>query len=141
MLKITIEGVGNVDGGYDLDLTYFTNRELNTIKKVADVRAGQLQEALTSGDNDVIVAFTLIALQRDGKNIDPELLWNAKAGAITVENIEDEDGDASELAKLPPPKDGGLSGTAVASESSSGASSTTSSESRASGQSRIGSLG
>src|SRR5262249_28278057 len=49
-------------------------------------RAGELQEALAGGDNDVIVAYTQIAIRRArGRDIHPDLPLHAKVGAISVE--------------------------------------------------------
>lgn len=69
----------------------FTNRELHLVKQVAGVRAGEIFDAMESGDNDVLVALAHIAVRRNN-TARPTLdeLWDMEAGSITVEEIEDE---------------------------------------------------
>jgi len=94
--KIVIEGVqAGYDGEYDVDLGYFTNRELHTIKRLTGLRVGELDEAMRTGDSDVLVAFCVLALQRHGKPVDEDALWDAQAGSITIVVGEEE--------ALPPP--------------------------------------
>lgn len=83
MDKIKIEGVLPYDGEYDLDVSYFTNRELNIIKRLSGVRAGELDEAFGAGDNDLIVALAVIALRRAGKTAAEDAIWDAPSGKIT----------------------------------------------------------
>jgi len=93
-MKIKIDGVPGFNATYDLDMTYFTMRELHTVKTIAGVRAGEMSEAITAGDNDLMVAFAVIAVGRSGKTIHPDLLWDARSGTITViadDVPEDED--------------------------------------------------
>lgn len=87
--KIVIEGIEAYNGAYDFDVSSFTNRELHTIKRLSGIRAGELNEALAAGDNDFLVALTVIALQRNGKFIDEDLIWDAEAGTITIQ-LEEE---------------------------------------------------
>lgn len=91
--KIRLEGVFPYDGEYEMDLSYFTMRELHTIKKVAGVRAGELGEALEAGDSDVVVAIALIALQRAGKQVSEDIIWDAPAGKVTLVAGEEEEAD------------------------------------------------
>lgn len=110
-LKITVSGVPGWDGEYPLDVSYFTMRELRTIKNLAGVRAGELQDALAAGDNDVIVAFTSIAIRRKlDRDIHPDLLWDSKTGSILVEN-EDDEPDPPAATLVPEAPDGSGSGT------------------------------
>lgn len=99
MDKILIKGIDAYDGEWDFDSSYFTNRELHTIKRVAGVRAGELSDALAAGDTDMIVALAVVALQRHGKHVDEDLLWDGHAGSILYEGEpeDEEEGDA-----LPP---------------------------------------
>lgn len=98
MHNVKIEGVSPAfDGEYPLDLSYFTNRELHLIKQVSGVRAGELDEALGAGDNDVFVAVALIAAKRAGKDIPVDMLWDAPHGKVTLET------DASEEDEADPP--------------------------------------
>src|SRR6266498_3746141 len=94
MLYVKISGVHPaLDGDYPLDGNSFTNRELRTIKQMSGVRAGELMGAFKAGDNDLLVAFATIALQRAKKLFDEEALWEADGGAITFE--ERAEGDES----------------------------------------------
>jgi len=113
--KIVIEGIEAYDGEYDFDATYFTNRELHTIKRLSGIRAGELDDALGAGDNDVIVAMTVIALQRNGKFIDEDLIWNAEAGRISYRP----DPAQAEAADAIPPASGTDESSAPAESSAS----------------------
>ena len=84
MDKIKVTGIRLYDGEYDFDPTYFTNKELHTIKRMAGVRGGEIGEAFAAGDTDLIVAFAAIALERGGKIVNEDILWNAKVGAIEL---------------------------------------------------------
>lgn len=82
--KIVITGVSKaLDGDYDLDLGYLTNRDFHTIKRVAGVRVGELDDALAAGDLDVVLALAVIALKRHGKTFRDDDLWDAEAGTIS----------------------------------------------------------
>jgi hypothetical protein len=94
MLYVKLNNVHPLlDGEYPLDGTTFTNRELRTIKQMSGVRALELSEAFTAGDNDLFVAFAAIALARAGKPYSEDALWEADGGKITFE--EKQDADAS----------------------------------------------
>jgi hypothetical protein len=82
MDRIVINGVAGYNGEHPFDASYFTNKELHTIKRIAGVRAGEIQAAFAAGDNDLIVAFAVIALERNGKTVYEEALWNATVGCI-----------------------------------------------------------
>jgi hypothetical protein len=99
MSKLKIEGVPPHDGDYDLDIAAFTGAELHTIKQISGVRAGELQEGLTAGDYDLVVAFTVIVLQRAGQNVDPAAIMAAEVGSITIDLNES---DAEVVEERPP---------------------------------------
>lgn len=82
--KIILKGCQPYDGTYDFDSGYFTNREFHTIKRIAGVRAGELEDALAAADLDVMVAIAVIALQRHGKQVDEDVIWDAEGGASIV---------------------------------------------------------
>lgn len=90
MDKIVITGIAGYDGEYPFDASYFTNGELHTIKRMAGVRAGEIQASFEAGDNDLVVAIAAIALERNGKVLHEQALWNAKAGCIEVVPAEDD---------------------------------------------------
>jgi hypothetical protein len=88
--KIVIEGVPPYDGEYDFDADYMTMRELHIIKQLTGLRVGEFQEALAQADTDVILGLAVIALRRNGKEVNEDALWDAEAGAITyvAEEVE-----------------------------------------------------
>ena len=99
MAKVTLADVDvGLDGEYDFDPTYFTNRELHIIKRETGLRAGELADAVANGDNDLVIIFAYICLLRHGKQLpNADLLWDAKTGGILLV-MDDEDADAD-----PPP--------------------------------------
>lgn len=107
MDKVVLKNVMPYDGEYDIDTSYFTNREFHTIKRIAGVRAGELDEALTAGDMDVVVAVAVIALQRSGTPFDEDTLWDSKAGSIEL--IAGESEDDAGPPDLQPGSSGGAS--------------------------------
>jgi hypothetical protein len=133
MSMIRITGIGRAyDGEYPFDGTYFTNRELHTIKRMAGIRAGEIPDALAAGDNDLVVALTVIALERNGKVVHEDALWNANVGCIeAVLGEEDEADDAD-------PPTPGLDESNSEKTLSSGLSSEDGSASPENGQSRTG---
>lgn len=79
-----MSGIRAYEGEWDFDPSYFTNKELHTIKRMAGVRGGEIGEAFAAGDTDLIVAFAAIALERGGKIVNEDMLWNARVGAIEL---------------------------------------------------------
>lgn len=145
MDKILIEGIPGLDGEYEIDVSYFTNREMHLIKRIAGVRGGELDEAFRSGDTDIIVAVAAIALQRNGKQADENKLWDAPVGSLRYIAApapqEESDGDAFPPAQTPPGSSesgGSESGSATSSEAPSGSASTVPSEPPVNGQSSTG---
>jgi hypothetical protein len=131
MIKIT--GIGRAyDGEYDFDGTYFTNKELHTIKRMSGIRAGEIPAALEAGDNDLVVALTVIALERNGKTVHEDALWNAKVGCIEAILGDGEQADDEDPPTL------GLDESSNDEKPSSGLSSEDGSASPENGQSRIG---
>ncbi len=99
MIRITLQGLLQFDGVYELDFLEapLTNRELHWIKEIAGVRLGEFEGAAEAGDNDLLVAFSVIGLSRAGK-IDKnqfatitDYLWDAEGGKITAEEVEEEE--------------------------------------------------
>jgi hypothetical protein len=92
MAKIKLEGVApHYDGEYQLDLSYFTNREFQRMKELSGIRPAELMEAVLYRDAGVIVAVAEIALRRDGhEGIETALLWDAPAGKIVLDFTSDE---------------------------------------------------
>lgn len=109
MAKVKIDsGNARIAGEYELDIGYFTNRELHLIKKETGVRAGEYEDAIASGDTDLAVGLAFIALQRHGKlDIPIDALWEMEAGKIIVDLSGDEEEDA-----LPPESEPAATGNA-----------------------------
>lgn len=84
MANLKITGLGALDGSYEFDDSRFTMGDFRTIKRIAGVRAGELGEALSAGDTDLMVAIAVIALERNGRVGAEEALWGADAGQITL---------------------------------------------------------
>lgn len=110
--RLIINGLGKqFDGEYEFSLAEMlvmgttqtmTNGELHTIKRIAGVRAGEIEDALSAGDNDVLLALGLIILARHGKRLPEHLMWDAPAGSgITIVPDEGEE-DADEGDAGPP---------------------------------------
>ena len=96
--KLTIDGIAaNVDGVYEFDLeellNSLTNREIHQIKVMSGVRLGELNDALSAGDNDLIIAFAYLILRRRGKRIDEDTLWDAPAGTKVMLDLADRQED------------------------------------------------
>ena len=89
MDKVVVNGVPPWDGEYEFDGS-LKNRELHRIKKITGIRAGELGEALVSGDTDILVALAVVAIERTGKTVDVDDFWNAEVGSIDYVSEEDE---------------------------------------------------
>ena len=100
--RFRVTGVPPYDGEYEISLEQFFNGdELHFIKKRSGVRAGELEEAFRAGDYDVILGIAVIAMERAGVTVDPDVIWKAQLGKI--EFIADEEADAGPPASTPPP--------------------------------------
>lgn len=110
-MQLIVDGIPPYDGEYEVSQD-LTNRELHLIKKVSGVRAGELEEAFAAGDNDLVVAITVITLQRNGfPDASVEAIWDADAGRIRIkETAEDkaaEDADRPLASEDPSGINGG----------------------------------
>lgn len=102
--RIQVKGLGKLDGEYEVDAEKFTNRDLHTIKQIAGVRAGELEEAWASIDNDLLVAFTVVALRKQGFTVDNDVLeaiWDADLGSLTFVAGDEEETDAGPPSQTP----------------------------------------
>jgi len=98
--KLRVKGNRVIEGEYDLP-DNFTFREMHTIKRITDLRAGELYPALGRGDLDVVAAFAIIAINRARPGIDAEgIVLDLDIDAIEVvpEESEPEEDDSA----LPP---------------------------------------
>lgn len=114
MIKIIIDGCPPYDGEYELDSDdpNFTNGELRKIKKETGIIASELGQAIVAGDQDAWVGVTMILLERSGKfpAVVPDLLWDAPASAIRIDETGDaDDDDAGAEGNAPTPTEPGES--------------------------------
>ena len=94
-----MEGFGRqVDGEYEWP-EKLTRREWRTLKRVADVLPLKLQDALVAGDQDVMVAFSMIALERAGKPVLEAVFLDASGDSKIV--LVDEDAEQEEEERPP----------------------------------------
>lgn len=114
MQKVIITGVPPYDGEYEIPMAGYTNGELHRIKQISGVRAGELPEAAAAGDMGVMVAMIAIILERNGKTVQLQLLWDATEDQFEV--VKEDDARETEERPLDSPD---LSGTAGGSKSSS----------------------
>jgi len=116
-MSIKIDGIPGLDGEYPLDLSTLKNKDFRRVKQMTGVRAMEMEEALEHGDNDVLVAFAAIALERSGTRFLEEQLWEGPIGSCTfVEDVqpevrEPEDPTPSEQPPLNEPDEGTSGGT------------------------------
>ncbi len=122
MAKLIIEQVPGADGEYsfDFDERGFTNGELHLIKTQTGVRAGEIEDAFSAGDNDLMVALALIVLKRNAKLIPAEALWDAPAGCLTFEMPDAEDDAVPPLKGLDSSSDGSGSSEPSGADSANG---------------------
>lgn len=85
MVSVILKGVSPWDGSYDVGNLDFTNRELFEIKNICGVRAGELLEALDAYDAGAYVAVAVVAASRHGTKVDPNALWDAAVGSISLD--------------------------------------------------------
>ena len=112
MIRLTLEGLLQFDGVYELDFINapLTNRELHLIKEVAGVRLGEFEAAAEAGDNDLLVAFAVIGLNRAGKIERNQIasvtdfMWDAEGGKITAEEVSEEEDEDDPLAQAEIPQ-------------------------------------
>lgn len=98
LYQVIVSDVPDFDGEYnwDPDERGFNGHELHLIKKVSGVRLGEIDEALTAGDYDVLVSVAAITIWRAGKatkaNVGAlvELLLDAEGGKITFKKVGEE---------------------------------------------------
>lgn len=80
IIVITVEGKD-----YPLDCSEFTAREVGVLKRIGHLRGpSDMAEALKAVDLEAVAALAIIAMQRAGKNVNPEALLDAKLGEIKI---------------------------------------------------------
>jgi hypothetical protein len=106
--KLIVRGLGGIDGEYTCDLAgmlsmghpeTLTNREGHRIKTMTGLRAGELEDALNQGDNDLLIALGAIVLARHGKRFEEDSLWDAPMGS----GLDWKIGETEETEPVDPP--------------------------------------
>lgn len=91
MAKIVVDGTK-----YDMP-DNFTYREMNRIKRLTGLRAGELFPALEAGDTDVAMAFAVIAADRAGLLEDEEQFMDLPLDAIELDFSDEVNGGPPEV--------------------------------------------
>lgn len=84
----------------------FTFREMNFIKKMTGLRAGEVYPALEVGDTDVIAAFALTAIRRSDQAYTEDSILDLEITQIELV-VEDSDKEAGD-GEVPPDPEGGV---------------------------------
>lgn len=96
MSHIVIAIPNEVPRKYPLPDT-FTYREQQTIKIHTGLRPIEYEDALNSGDPDIVIALAVICAARAGHNITYDQLLDLEIGAITAEG---DDADPTPAASV-----------------------------------------
>jgi hypothetical protein len=107
--KFVVTGIPAFNGDYPIDMGTFSMRELNIIKRMSGVRAGELSEAFAAGDSDVIFAMAVVAVRRNGRDWEAfeKIGWEVDFDAY--EFVTEEDA-ADEPVPLTPANENGATG-------------------------------
>ena len=81
----------------------FTYREMNRIKRLTGLRAGELFPALEAGDTDVAVAFAITAMDREGRLESEDEIMDLELDKITLDFGEESNGGPPDEAAPPIP--------------------------------------
>lgn len=95
MDKFVVTGIPAFNGDYPVDISSFTMRELQIIKRMSGVRAGELSEAFSAGDTTLILAVAVIAVRRSGKNweVFEQIAWESDLDCIAFVSEDEEAAD------------------------------------------------
>ena len=104
-MKLVIEKIPPWDGQYEMDGLTFTNREMHRIKVICGLRGGEVLDGLTNDDRGAYVAVAAVVLERLGKNLDIDELWEGEAGSIWIDARTNGSADAR------PPDEGSSAGS------------------------------
>lgn len=99
-----MEGFGKqADGELDFP-EKLTRREWRTLKQVSGVRPLELRAALAALDQDVLIAFSMIGLERAGRPVMEDVFLDASGDAriVLVDEPADEKGDEAGGPAIPP---------------------------------------
>jgi len=90
---VIISGCAPWDGRYEFPDFALTNRELHRVKTLCGIRAGELIDALDANDTGAYVAFAAVVMERNGKAVEVDDLWDSAVGSIRIELGGEADAD------------------------------------------------
>jgi hypothetical protein len=130
MATLTIKADATFDGEYNFDLAEraFNGTELHLLKEIAGVLPADFEEAITKGDNDLVIALAVIALRRANRITKlqirevTDVLMEAPVPCITIAD------DEAEVDARPPVSEPETPGNASGSTEPSGLTSNGSSD-------------
>jgi len=102
MDKIVIEGAPPYDGEYEFEFGSFTTREMHRIKKLTGLVAIDFEDAFLKRDPDLFLGLAVEAMERNGKAVVEDVLWDAPIGSLRlVMGEEEEESPPEETQKTP----------------------------------------
>lgn len=123
---LVLKNVPPYDGEHEIVTSGFTTREYHQIKQICGLRAGEIEDGLNNADVGLVVALAAVILQRQGHQVNLEILWNATDEDIDVklrcphcQALNDKPGNCSSCGK----DLGGDEGRPLATATSGGATS------------------
>lgn len=126
-----------LNGEYDCKLDDLTSRELHLVRQMAGITPTGIVGGLLSQDAGLVVALATVVLEREGKAVNVDALWDAKHGSLVFDFTGDQ-GDESPPEQPPSGGSDSENSDESANESkSSGGSSGKSSTSRGRGRKAI----
>lgn len=79
-----------LDGEYDCKLDDLTNREFHLIRQMSGIAPTGVVGGLLSQDVGLVVALSTVVLEREGKTVNVEALWDAQHGSLVFDFTTDE---------------------------------------------------
>lgn len=98
--RLTVKGFGAADGSYEFEFRDLVNvngpgaltlREQQRVKILSGYRGLEVREASSVLDPDVMVALTVILVERNGKTISPTRVWDSKMLHTGEDEVADMD--------------------------------------------------
>jgi hypothetical protein len=74
-----------LDGEYECKLDDLTNREFHLIRQMSGIAPTGVVGGLLSQDVGLVVALATVVLEREGKPVNVEALWDAQHGSLAFD--------------------------------------------------------
>jgi len=74
-----------LDGEYECKLDDLTNREFHLIRQMSGIAPTGVVGGLLSQDVGLVVALATVVLEREGKPVNVEALWDAQHGSLVFD--------------------------------------------------------